>query len=225
MVDTRDNYKSQTRRADGTFGPVPDYVRAAQNETPWTRRRDTFVEGPANGTMTVMIFGKPVVFTGGPYRHRPPGLYGIKMAAEIDLPCHFDIPTVDFQTPDREVLYQNILSVAGKALTGYTGFYVGCMGGMGRTGLFLACMAAMSGVANPITYTRQRYMIRAVETREQERFVLGFKSRYEDRFRNELMDYLIAHGAINFTWLKKLSWADRRLWAKRRFPRLGRLFA
>jgi hypothetical protein len=53
---------------------------------------------------------------------------------------------------------------------------VGCGGGTGRTGTALACLAVLDGVppTEAVTYVRDRYRRRAVETRGQRRFVLGF---------------------------------------------------
>jgi len=53
---------------------------------------------------------------------------------------------------------------------------VGCAGGRGRTGTALACLAILDGVPAPgaVAYVRVHYAPGAVETQEQERFVLGF---------------------------------------------------
>lgn len=53
---------------------------------------------------------------------------------------------------------------------------VGCVGGLGRTGTVLACMAVLAGVpaADAVGWVRRNYHVRAVETPEQEEFVLRF---------------------------------------------------
>ncbi len=53
---------------------------------------------------------------------------------------------------------------------------VGCAGGLGRTGTVLACMAILSGVQvkQAVTWVRANYDRRAVETDEQEKWVLWF---------------------------------------------------
>ena len=53
---------------------------------------------------------------------------------------------------------------------------IGCIGGLGRTGTVLACMAILSGVAadEAVKWVRSTYDSRAVETPEQEQWVLWF---------------------------------------------------
>ena len=56
---------------------------------------------------------------------------------------------------------------------------VGCFGGLGRTGTVLACMATLAGVATTeaLNWVRANYDRHAVETREQEDWVLWFGRR------------------------------------------------
>jgi hypothetical protein len=53
---------------------------------------------------------------------------------------------------------------------------VGCQGGIGRTGTVIACMAILAGIpaGEAVTWVRERYLVRAVETRSQEWWVLWF---------------------------------------------------
>jgi hypothetical protein len=53
---------------------------------------------------------------------------------------------------------------------------VGCLGGRGRTGTVLACMAVLAGVsaAEAVTWVRSNYDAAAVETPQQEEWVLWF---------------------------------------------------
>jgi protein-tyrosine phosphatase len=53
---------------------------------------------------------------------------------------------------------------------------VGCLGGRGRTGTVLACMAVLAGVSPPeaVTWVRSNYDAAAVETTQQEEWVLWF---------------------------------------------------
>ena len=55
---------------------------------------------------------------------------------------------------------------------------VGCLGGLGRTGTVLACMATLAGVdaGDAVDWVRRHYDERAIETREQEDWVLWFAS-------------------------------------------------
>jgi hypothetical protein len=53
---------------------------------------------------------------------------------------------------------------------------IGCIGARGRTGTVLACMAILAGIPAPdaVTWVRANYHPHAVETPEQERWVLCF---------------------------------------------------
>jgi protein-tyrosine phosphatase len=53
---------------------------------------------------------------------------------------------------------------------------IGCLGGHGRTGTALACLAVLSGVpaGDAVGWVRATYCAKAVETDEQEAFVLLF---------------------------------------------------
>jgi protein-tyrosine phosphatase len=53
---------------------------------------------------------------------------------------------------------------------------VACAGGNGRTGTALACLAVLDGVpaSQAVSYVREHYRPRAVETLAQRRFVKGF---------------------------------------------------
>lgn len=56
---------------------------------------------------------------------------------------------------------------------------VGCAAGLGRTGTVLACMAVLAGVEvdDAVGWVRRHYHADAVETAEQQRWVLGFARR------------------------------------------------
>ena len=58
---------------------------------------------------------------------------------------------------------------------------MGCLGGSGRTGTVLACMAVLAGVPGDeaVAWVRGAYRAQAVETPEQEAWVLWFASRAE----------------------------------------------
>lgn len=101
------------------------------------------------------------------------GMFTIKLAREINLPCSFDLPTADFATPDPTLARQAVRSAIDAMGRGETVF-AGCHGGIGRTGLFLALLAKTAGEAKPIEYVRSAYDVRAVETEEQGRFVAAF---------------------------------------------------
>jgi len=52
---------------------------------------------------------------------------------------------------------------------------VACWGGRGRTGAPLACLSVLDGlpVNQAVAYVRSHYDAKAIETRQQERFVTG----------------------------------------------------
>lgn len=113
---------------------------------------------------------------GGPYRQRPEGHFGVKMAAEIKAPCDVSIPTEDYSVPDVKALSDGLTqTLKFMAQNRKAPVYVGCMGGIGRTGLFMAVMAKAFGVDAPVPYVRQFYYGHAVETQEQREFVEAFQ--------------------------------------------------
>jgi protein-tyrosine phosphatase len=60
---------------------------------------------------------------------------------------------------------------------------IGCAGGLGRTGTALACMAVLAGVPpeGAVAWVRTNYNARAVETVEQQEWVLWFARRRDGR--------------------------------------------
>lgn len=124
---------------------------------------------------------------GGRFRDFDPTtrrLIGVKMAAEIDHPCHIDIPTQDFSIPDSNDMQEGMYMALLKMSKG-NDIYVGCMGGIGRTGLFMGCLAKILidyhegsylGFTDPVNMVRSLYKGHAIETDEQQAFVRGFDS-------------------------------------------------
>lgn len=127
--------------------------------------------GKQYGHLPVLIGNSRRRIFAGPYKQKPSGVYGIKLAEEIDLPADFDLPIRDFDVPRDLVGLRTVLAIALDRLARGQATYVGCMGGRGRTGLFLAILAKVTGVLDPVTYVRKFYNEHAVETREQQRFV------------------------------------------------------
>ncbi len=56
---------------------------------------------------------------------------------------------------------------------------LGCLGGHGRTGTALACLAVLCGQppSTAVQWAREHYCVRAVETHEQEAFVVTFSGQ------------------------------------------------
>lgn len=129
---------------------------------------------------------------GGPYFDRPRNMLGVKMAEEIDLMCHIDIPTKDFGVPSMLTMTHGV-NEAVACLSQGKELYVGCMGGIGRTGLFMACMLKTAHERKwgstwrrffrrwfepNISYVeevRKQYHPYAVETEQQRDFVRRFE--------------------------------------------------
>ncbi|MDG5496955.1 hypothetical protein [Niveispirillum sp. BGYR6] len=122
------------------------------------------------GSLPFTLGGYSYEVTGGPYRGIPDGFVGVKMAAEIDMPCTVDIPICDYGTPTATDLRRGLVSAINCIIDGKP-VYVGCMAGIGRTGLFLAALAKVAGEADPVAYVRRYYYPGAVETRAQHDFV------------------------------------------------------
>ncbi len=89
-------------------------------------------------------------------------------AVVIDWP-DFGLPT------DSETAAAQIISAFERAKRGER-VEIGCVGGLGRTGTVLACMAILSGVQaeGAVAWVRANYDPHAVETAEQEAWVLWF---------------------------------------------------
>lgn len=85
----------------------------------------------------------------------------------------------DFGLPeDGESAAQKIEGAFRRARQGEL-VEVGCLGGSGRTGTVLACMAVLAGIPpeKAVAWVRRAYKAEAVETTEQEEWVLWFAGR------------------------------------------------
>lgn len=134
-----------------------------------------------NGSILMPLIGnRGFRVYGGPYRAKPDDMTGVKMAIEIRADCRVDIPTRDFNVPDKHLLDAGLNDAINCMLRGET-LYVGCMGGMGRTGLFLAVLAKALGIKNPVEVVRDKYYAHAVETEKQYRFVMDYEVPFKVR--------------------------------------------
>jgi hypothetical protein len=83
----------------------------------------------------------------------------------------------DFGLPaDRDLVLPMLTDVWRRAATERV--EVACLGGRGRTGTALACIAVIDGVPSrrAVSYVREHYSWRAVETLAQRRFVARFRA-------------------------------------------------
>jgi len=86
---------------------------------------------------------------------------------------HLDWP--DFGVPeDTAEVMAALRSVLARARAGER-VEVGCLGGHGRTGTALACLAVLSGhpAGEAVAWVRANYCADAVETADQEAFIVG----------------------------------------------------
>jgi protein-tyrosine phosphatase len=131
------------------------------------------------GTVTLMVDGRPVRITGGPFDSLPEGARGLCLEPRADRVAQaawrLDVP--DFGVPDEAAL-RAVLGAMLAEMRAAPGaaYHVGCRAGLGRTGLALACLGAMTGVADPIAWLRASYDPRAVETPAQEALVARFSA-------------------------------------------------
>jgi len=116
---------------------------------------------------------------GGRYKDKPDGMFGVKMAVEINLPYDANVPTMDFNVPNVQDLKRGVLRGLMAMYLGRD-VYAGCMGGIGRTGLYLATVAKVMSEYrkskhrpgfDPVLYVRSNYYAHAVETDQQMEFI------------------------------------------------------
>lgn len=121
---------------------------------------------------------KVVEMIGGPFDNFPgrDKAFGVAVRAERIKPGQADVqlPIHDFGVPEYLPNVEAALLAAFKAALQGRPVWVGCMGGWGRTGLFLSLVAKVAGVESPIEFVRKQYTPRAVETRQQYRYVTDF---------------------------------------------------
>lgn len=134
-----------------------------------------------NGVLTIDLgwrglFHKATI-VGGPYANFPGnGYFGVCLREEVprDMEAHVHMPIVDFSVPEKdEDVVLAIKEVVAAVFRGDV-VYVGCMGGWGRTGLFLSLLAKATGREDAVSFVRKSYTPKAVETKEQERYVENF---------------------------------------------------
>jgi protein-tyrosine phosphatase len=88
----------------------------------------------------------------------------------------YTIDWPDFGLPSDPEAAARQIADAWQLATEGANVEVGCLGGLGRTGTVLACMATLAGVRreSAVSWVRRHYRREAVETLEQEAWVLWF---------------------------------------------------
>lgn len=128
---------------------------------------------PPKAMPVPMGFAWRVVF-GGPYYDKPFGYVGVKLAPEVLADAMIELPIGDFSTP-RDLHRTNaVVWMVLNHLAAKDAVFVGCMGGRGRTGLFLALLVKAMGIPNAIGHVRANYHAKAIETKDQEQYVIEY---------------------------------------------------
>lgn len=91
---------------------------------------------------------------------------------------HVRVPWSDFGVPTDEPMLREQLAEALRRAKAGDRVEVGCWGAHGRTGTALGCLAVPDGLArhDAVAWVRTSYCERAIETSEQEAFVVTFAS-------------------------------------------------
>ena len=112
-----------------------------------------------------------------PYAREQVPDFGLYLDSQWDPPWpHEHLEWPDFGVPGDPALVGSALrSLLERARSGEQ-VEVGCLGGHGRTGTTLACAAVLCGLpsGDAVAWVRENYCAKAVESAEQEAFVLGF---------------------------------------------------
>ncbi|QNJ59106.1 protein-tyrosine phosphatase-like protein [Vibrio phage vB_ValS_PJ32] len=135
-------------------------------------------DGRYHGYMTVINIEDGLAFTlyGGSYLDRVKGVPGIKLAAEVDHPCDYELAIPDFSTPTEREVALLIDWIINTTRDNYE-LYLGCWGGFGRTGLIAACILVALEEQDPldaIVRVRREIHGHCIETHEQRNFIVRF---------------------------------------------------
>jgi protein-tyrosine phosphatase len=130
------------------------------------------------GTLPLVVDGRAVTITGGPFDAIPDGVFGVCLEPEAAKAWLADValPTPDFGLPDPMALKEAVAAVLAQLRAEPDRpVHVGCRAGIGRTGLFLACLARAAGVeGDALDYVRGHYWAEAAETEAQQAMARSF---------------------------------------------------
>lgn len=107
------------------------------------------------------------------------GLDGIMMRENYDYPWndppkheHIYFPIPDGSIPSRPAEFQKMITWLAVQLAANKLIHIGCIGGHGRTGMVLAALVKeVDGIEDAITYVREHYCHKAVESAVQVAFL------------------------------------------------------
>lgn len=130
------------------------------------------------GRLPLIVAGRPVTITGGPFDALPEGAFGVCLEPEAVKAWLADIllPTPDFGLPDPAALKAAVAAVLRQLeAEPERPVHIGCRAGVGRTGLFMACLTRAAGMpGDPLDHVRAHYLPHAAETPAQEAMARGF---------------------------------------------------
>ncbi len=134
------------------------------------RHRSVIVLPDGTEVMAVSFDGRD------PYARDQPPDYGLYLDERWDPPWthdHLDWP--DFGVPENATQVVAGLRAMLDRARGGERVEIGCLGGHGRTGTALACLCVLIGhpPSEAVAWVRANYCVSAVETAEQEAFVVG----------------------------------------------------
>jgi len=137
-------------------------------------RHRSVVVLPDGTEVTAVSFDAP-----DPYHREQPPDYGLYLDHKWRPPWAYDhLDWPDFGVPrDEADVIASLRSLLERARTGER-VEVGCVGGHGRTGTALACLAILAGhpQVEAVAWVRANYCADAVETAEQESFIVKLLS-------------------------------------------------
>ena len=130
------------------------------------------------GQLPLVVAGRAVTITGGPFDALPEGAFGVCLETQAVKAWLADVllPTPDFGLPEPAALK----AAVGQVLAQLEAepdrpVHVGCKAGVGRTGVFLAALARAAGVeGDALDYVRAHYLAHAAETPAQQAMARGF---------------------------------------------------
>lgn len=111
-----------------------------------------------------------------PYERDDPPTFGLYLDERWSPPWdHAHLTWADFGVPDAGELRVALEDLLARSRRGEH-VEVGCLGGHGRTGTALACLAVLTGTppAEAVSWVRDAYCEKAVETDQQRAFVAAF---------------------------------------------------
>ena len=132
-----------------------------------------------NGSVTLRLLGKDRRIVGGPF-HMWSG-EGIGLCLDPEnanrARATLALDLADFTAPTQVELQDTLSDLLVRMRTAPEAtIYIGCKAGIGRSGTLIAALASLSGLADPVAWTRQHYMAAAVETEAQAAAVAALDS-------------------------------------------------